>query len=521
MWIIHSLFLLLIFASPALAGDTHVCADCERATVAQAISDAADGDTITIPADSCSWTSGVTVPDDENLTITGAGAGSTVITVSGEITAINMGETSSSLSGITMKGSSSDIGIMPKGTGWKIFDCAFECTTATKKFVAIQPQGSATNLALQGVIFNNTFTNSRVVTVGSGQMLNAGNSQHTAWTRELGLGGVDAVYIEYNTFTLDNDRTGNVIDGNYAGAYVARYNTIVRGTIEVHSVQGANRAVRKWEIYNNLISNAGTSNWYPFFIRGGTGVIFNNSVSGTWDANKIAFDNVRSRPDYSGTHDGENNASALSDSGASFASTDSTWNPGALVMNITDGSEGILTAMTAQTATCELSGGTDNDWDTGDEYQIWRTALATVRPCDCSSDWDTNEDATGYLCRDQIGTGPDAVQWEDNPAGANTQTKVPAYVWNNYYGETLMTVDVINDSGDHIQKDRDYFEAQHPTYTCYDCPHPLTGLPGSCDPNVAGVAGDNVGIHTMTLGGAGTQTFTLGGAGTQTFTVSP
>jgi len=429
---------LLLFPFPVFAGSTINCEDCAQATVAAAIVTAVDGDTITIPAGSCSWTSGVVVPDNEKLTIRGAGAGSTVITAAA-VTVFDPGYSGSEISGLTIKTPETGIGIRPRGTGWKVHHCAFEGTTALKKTTAILPQGGSTSVALQGVIYNCTFLNARNVVAGSAQMLADGNSQHEAWTRTLGLGGVDAVYVEGNTFTVTDNINGNVMDSNYGGAYVFRHNTMNGASIEAHSVQGRNRAARKWEIYNNLIGNTDNSIYYPFRIRGGTGVIFGNRLTGNWSNKKIAFDNVRSYDDVD---------------------------------------------------PCGL--------------------------CDGDGTWDSNEDATGYLCRDQIGSGPDAVQWEDDPAGANTQTKVPAYVWNNYYGETLMTVDVINDSGDHIQKDRDYFDAQHPTYTCYDCPHPLTGYTGTCDPNTAGRDGYNITKGLATMGSGGTAT--LGAGGTITLT---
>jgi hypothetical protein len=69
----------------------------------------------------------------------------------------------------------------------------------------------------------------------------------------------------------------------------------------------------------------------------------------------------------SGSHDGANNAATLTDSTASF-----TVNAfiGFYIRNITDGSEGLITANTATTVTANLESGTDNDWDTNDIYEI-------------------------------------------------------------------------------------------------------------------------------------------------------
>lgn len=75
-----------------------------------------------------------------------------------------------------------------------------------------------------------------------------------------------------------------------------------------------------------------------------------------------------------GTHDGSNNASVLTDSGASWTVNGLV---GRVIKNTTDGSEGTITANTATTITATLSGGTDNDWDTGDSYSFMTVGKST------------------------------------------------------------------------------------------------------------------------------------------------
>ncbi|MGD8500801.1 MAG: hypothetical protein PVJ86_09150, partial [Phycisphaerales bacterium] len=79
----------------------------------------------------------------------------------------------------------------------------------------------------------------------------------------------------------------------------------------------------------------------------------------------------------SGTHTGANNQTTLTDANASFLT--SGVETGQVIINITDNSAGFVGAtVTATTITdCALAGGTDNDWDTNDEYLIicpnWRS----------------------------------------------------------------------------------------------------------------------------------------------------
>ena len=68
-----------------------------------------------------------------------------------------------------------------------------------------------------------------------------------------------------------------------------------------------------------------------------------------------------------GTHDGAANASVLADSSQAWTNDEFIDRK---VMNITDGSEAIITDNDATTITAPLAGGTDNDWDVGDVYII-------------------------------------------------------------------------------------------------------------------------------------------------------
>jgi len=52
----------------------------------------------------------------------------------------------------------------------------------------------------------------------------------------------------------------------------------------------------------------------------------------------------------------------------------SAYATGYTVYNLTDGSSGVITANTTTTVTATLSGGTGDDWDIGDRFEIRRTA---------------------------------------------------------------------------------------------------------------------------------------------------
>jgi len=68
-----------------------------------------------------------------------------------------------------------------------------------------------------------------------------------------------------------------------------------------------------------------------------------------------------------GTDSSSVNAAFLTDGSAPFVAGGLV---GSTVHNITDGSSGWVTANTATTVTATLSGGTENDWDSGDQYSV-------------------------------------------------------------------------------------------------------------------------------------------------------
>jgi hypothetical protein len=75
-----------------------------------------------------------------------------------------------------------------------------------------------------------------------------------------------------------------------------------------------------------------------------------------------------------GTHQGANGA-ALFDPNMEFEVSDCV---GRLIINDTDSSEGLVTANTKNTLTVTLAGGTNNNWQNGDEYTIYIGATANA-----------------------------------------------------------------------------------------------------------------------------------------------
>lgn len=261
--------------------------DCSATSVRAAISAAANGDTVIVPPGSCSW-SGVSLPNNKKLTLQGAGMDATIIT--GDVA---FGNSGSRVTGFTFTG---EPNVSSNGYGFRLDHCRLRRNT-WNNIVTVKDYNPSPRVPF-GLVDHNDIINGRVNAEGTPYMLNEGNQQHALWATPLDLGGPNAVYVEDNTFSTPVPAQSQVaIDANYGGRFVFRYNTVSDGLfLTAHSSQeGGNRGTQSWEIYGNDIShNSSAAIYAPIRIRAGTGVAFDNSVTGRWSDPSILLDNVRS-----------------------------------------------------------------------------------------------------------------------------------------------------------------------------------------------------------------------------------
>jgi hypothetical protein len=282
---VRSVLALLTMGLAVTAGAdaaTIQAANCSQTAVQTAISKALSGDTVRVPAGTCSWTAPVSIPADRKIVLQGAGVDSTVVTVSPAGEAVNSAQSGSRITGFTFNGGY----ITMDGDGWRVDSCKFYNPSAFNEGVVVSGQREARHPT--GLVDHCSFYNARVLIIGW-----AGLVAHALWNQPLSLGTANGVvYVEDCTFV--GTVHSNAIDANYGGRYVFRYNTVTDTYVEAHSVQGNNRAARRWEVYHNTFNQVSRAMWVPMFLRGGTGVVFDNVLTGAWTDAGIALDNVRS-----------------------------------------------------------------------------------------------------------------------------------------------------------------------------------------------------------------------------------
>ena len=173
---------------------------------------------------------------------------------------------------------------------------------------------------------------------------------------------------------------GLEFDGIHWGAMTIKGNTIVHGLRGVGfdknyddtTVSGVMTKFGELIISNNEFIDC-YNNGIQFGKPAGRVSINNNIIRSLIDTNAvsqykhISFAAAWKVSADTGTHNGSANAATLSDSTAAWT-TDCF--KGWTLQNTTDGSSGVITANTATTITATLSGGSDNDWDVSDAYNI-------------------------------------------------------------------------------------------------------------------------------------------------------
>ena len=298
------------------------------------------------------------------------------------------------------------------------------------------------------VIDNNTF-----VGVCSKQLIWVYDTSNP-WDEASRIGTNSNVFVENNTFTgvsgcEDAGRAASVL-GDYGASVVFRHNTSTNSKFDMHGVWSVSwgdyycdwdyyqtHGSRNFEVYNNDFS--GSFHDEMVTIRGGTGAIYSNTFSNT------SGDAITLR-EYCTRNTGANCC------GSYACPEDYPYRdqPGRGINNT-------LVPIYLWDNTH------DGDPITGFDKSGNPTTVTHIMTL--------SDSGAVASCGEDISTFEDGVYKGGFSEGANRD---------------------YNDISALIQEDRDYYMDEKPAYTAYTCPHPLTGLSGTCDSDVAGVAGYNV-----------------------------
>jgi chitodextrinase len=274
-----SLLLLVLLGSVlALPAATVPAASCSQSAVQLAIQAASANDIVTVPAGSCSW-SGLTLNKAIHLEGTGVGLTNIILTGSNTITKQSTGVVRISRFTFTKSGGgNSSFGFVINGP-WPSGDPVI---IERNEFVISNSALFRLNVPGGVIISDNSFTGQW----DDSFIMPAAETDSASWTTADSLGNRDTtgklnIYVEANTFY---GGTNQGIDAGAAARIVYRYNDLTYSSFNSHGYDTSAVGIRHFEVYQNTFRhNGGTSqlaaqNW-AIWIRGGTGVIFNNQIA--------------------------------------------------------------------------------------------------------------------------------------------------------------------------------------------------------------------------------------------------
>ncbi len=284
----------LALYAPAVRSATVNAASCTHAAVQAAITTATDGDTVNVPAGSCTWQAFTLT---KAIHLKGPGSSQSSIGLSGTLGIAKNARGSTRLSGFTFSNAGTSTLILVTGPAGgpppMIHDNVFTVNAAG--VMKYETNG--------GVIYRNVFRSTRPLSNGlsddegiqhkmpQAQAEAEWRSADTMGTRDQD--GRRNLYVEDNVFENMATQSTDFDDG---ARVVFRYNRLVNAGFNSHGLDTSPAGLRHFEIYGNSFQypDPSKNQVWMIWIRGATGVVFNNDIANitgsTWgDKSEIQF----------------------------------------------------------------------------------------------------------------------------------------------------------------------------------------------------------------------------------------
>jgi len=308
-WLLCALLLTALFGKEAQA-NTYTAASCSESDVASAVSKARSGDTVAIPAGTCTWTTGLAWNVPANVIVQGAGSQSVVgggdaTTIMDEIDRTS-GDTpllhltlsgAFRMTGITINGSANptantyptyngSVIIDGTSTALRVDHCHFYAISK----VEINYQGWQYGVE-DHCLHTAGWPDENQSRFGDGgwnsDSLGLGDQ---SWADNSYFGSSKFMFAENNSYQATSSLISRshafAFDCNNGGRFVFRYNTVGNAiALQTHGTAGDRRGCRAEEEYGNTFvytNSPSASNYFPFLndLESGSGLFWNNTVTG-------------------------------------------------------------------------------------------------------------------------------------------------------------------------------------------------------------------------------------------------
>ena len=298
------LFVLSAFSYTHAA--TIAAASCNTSDVQTAINTATEGQTVTIPACSqTNWTSTVTIT--KGIILQGAGVGNTIIGDN-----VPKGNASNNCTGGPLFSWSVNAPNSFRMTGMTIVGVATDPDLCEKGHILVngsthslridhitinpaQTEGIYIDGDLWGLVDHFTFTGNFITGVRVEHLnwngTSGDNWGDNSWAAPISYGSYQGIYVEDSSFTgTSTFASAAALDCYSGGRIVFRHNTVNTLDMGSHGADSdqRHRACRWMETYNNTFTYS-TINALGFisWIRGGSGVFYNNTITASGYTNTI------------------------------------------------------------------------------------------------------------------------------------------------------------------------------------------------------------------------------------------
>lgn len=322
---------LVVGVSAPAAATTINALSCSASAVQIAINLAQSGDTVRIPAGTCTWTSQVSWNAPANVALIGAGSQSVV--GGGDVTVIIDGISRGSdvatlslttnatgtfrLSGITFRGSGNSSNYTDNGTV-RINGKSTKVRLDHLHFDGIRHQAMSTDSVygvLDHCIFDMAPNSLDNAFRPEGVFATWGDQE---WAAPTNFGSNEFMYVEDSVFN-----NGVINDCVGGGRQVFRYNTINNSAIQTHPTgsMGRQRGCRAMEIYHNTFTGGGQATFNAHFISSGALLIWGNDAGNKYQN----FLTIHSMRRNSATYGQSATPNGWGYCGTSFNGTGSGW----------------------------------------------------------------------------------------------------------------------------------------------------------------------------------------------------
>jgi len=469
--------------------------------VLAAVSRASPGDVVQLPPGTNVWTQTVNL---NGVSLRGAGTNQTVII--DEVSRANNGgqlfiltgnpACLTELSNLQLRGGVTNTSpnyfgtVICSGTAntsWRVDHILFNGLYAKD----ISTLGNAFN-----VIDHNTFLMKSIAIEDNGYVNgDQFGDQSYALPPAYGLNSSNCLYIEDNVFTNILGQQAGACDGEVGARVVFRHNMVWNEYFANHGCEtgGRFRSERSFEVYGNTFNFSPSAPNYPYWtianIRGGSGVIFSNTLNGYTSI--VGLRDFRSTDAYcgqwspfcgaNGTNPWDSNSPALYLSGTSSAPngsgylqvaganwTNNQW-IGYTLVNTNSGYFSVVNSNSANTIYYLADGLIQSHppmtFGNGDHFKLYFVYATLDQPGRGSGDLvrDNGQDSNGNLITINTVTG--TASWP-------REVLEPIYCWSNTLNGALTGM---FSSYPGIQSGRDFYNnTPKPGYTPLAYPHPLT-----------------------------------------------